>query len=70
MKAEELERGKKLADKSLAWWSSTMPGFEQDQYVDEPIPLLVKWLKRFGFPELKDSLDHGPDTAKTRSGKK
>jgi len=62
MKAEELEKGKKLAEKSLAWWSSTMPGFEQDQYVDEPIPLLVKWLKQFAFPEL----ERHDDTAKTR----
>ncbi len=61
MKEEELDRGKKLADKSLAWWGSTMPGFEKDQYIDEPIPLLVKWLKQHGFPELELDPD---DTAK------
>ena len=53
MKAEELKKGKALAEKSQAWWRSTMPGFEADQYTDEPIPLLVKWLNQHAFPELE-----------------
>lgn len=62
MKPEQLEKGRKLADKSLAWWGSTMPGFERDQYTDEPIPLLIKWLRQFAFPEL----ERHNDTAKAR----
>jgi len=66
MNAEELKKGKQLAEKSLEWWSSTMPGFEQNQYVDEPIPLLVKWLKQHAFPQLEKSQRFMAELVKAR----
>lgn len=62
MKAEELEKGKKLADESLTWHRSTMPF--PDEYTEEAIPKLIKWLKQFAFPELErhnDTVTSGPE---------
>jgi len=50
MKAEELAVGKKLAEDALKWHRSTMPF--PDEYTEEDIPKLVKWLKQHAFPEL------------------
>lgn len=58
MKAEELNKGRKLADKALEWHRSTMPF--PDEYTEEDIPKLVRWLKAFAFPEL----ERHDDTAK------
>jgi len=53
MKKDKLEEGKRLAEAAYKWWGSTLPSFDHESHLDEPIPKLNKWLHNFAFPELE-----------------
>lgn len=62
MKAEDLAKGKKLADESLAWHRSTMPF--PDEFTEEPIPKFIKWFKQAALPELEISITRQEEGSK------
>ena len=63
MRPEELEKGKALAEASFKWHRSTMPF--PDDYVEEDIPKLIRWLEQVAFPELEKGLTSANEFSST-----
>jgi hypothetical protein len=64
MKQSEIDNGKRLAEKAIKWWGSTIPSFEHANYQDEPIPALNRWLHEVAFPALEKGAKNAKSNCK------